>query len=544
VIVEIASIRDGRFGIRVVAQDTGTGYNWTEPPAATGVYDIADSVNFRWIPASDLQSVATIESLEPSSYSGDVRTSGGGKGKGKGKGQGGGGKKKKTKMKKLLDPSVIVFQRIVFDTLATLQTILDVSYRYRFNTADQNFKKDIEVRYLSGAMNASIKNRTVYEQYPEIIPLSATTPAPVDNALLDKKPPKRKKESKSKSGVLKNLALGRAYYTLSILTTTRAAGRDNEAMDSFYGQNILHQETQWLLSMIANSATFAKKKDPSRNQEYTAQLQYEEVPQGIDPDRQMAYMPKRTVYYDIDAPLLKEIVGEYLTVYNQMIIAETYDTTQNQPNESQLASTLWGSVRTRTKGLFDISGIRGHEFFKKMFTNIDSRIVRSSILKNHYPTTWLANNTMQKLRVDPLTVGRVVEDGYYQSKLNEYIDHLGNVYKGNYAVPLQLITEVERAQIRYNSDIDNLMERFLTRVKDDNSKRHLKTTWFEFKPYGIVLSILRAHLQIPFSARTYNDTLGTDYSKEDFDAIRKRFTDAKDINEISPVLPVDHPLGD
>lgn len=529
--VFINDVQDGRYSLRITAD--GFDELWANENAAGDL----NPDDLRYVSASDLKPAVTAEfdpdtdELDLEQLVGDVRTKGGKNKKGK----------KKQKVKKSLHPSVIIFQRILFDTLATLQSILYVSEAYKYDGPNSQFKQDLKLRYLSGAMNASIKNKTVYEQYPNMIPLTATTTAPIDQDSMKRKPKKSKKGSKSKDGLLNYLANVRAYYTLSVLYSTRAGTPDKSSMDSFYGQSILHQEAQHLLSMISDSTTFAKRKEDNWNQDYTAQLQYEEVPGSIDSERQLAYLPKRTVYYEIDAPLLKEIIGEYLNVYNQMVVAQTYDSTSNQPNESGLASALWGSVRNRTRGLFDIEGLRAHEFFDSLFRNIETRIIRSTILKNHYPPNWLADNTMQKLRVDPRTVGRVVEDGYYQSKLNEYIDHLGNVYRSNYAVPLQIITEVERTKVRYNNDISNLMDTFLTRIKDDNAKKRLKTTWYLFKPYGIVIAILRAHLEIPFSARTYDNTI-SDISQDGYDEIRSKVERADELDNMEPVLPPEHPL--
>jgi orotate phosphoribosyltransferase-like protein len=533
-IVTINNVHDGQYSLTISA-----GGHFREVWASEDA--LGNLADYRLVNASDLKPAVSIPdgSLDLDDLIGDVRTKGGKKKKGQ----------KKQKVKKTLHASVVVFQRIVFDTLATLQVILDISNKFKFDGANSQFTQDLKLRYLSGAMNATIKNQTVYEQYPNMMPLTAENLAPVVADKLRKKKKKSKKGDNSKKGLLDYLATVRAYYTLSILNSTRAGIPDKASMDSFYGQSILHQETQHLLSMVSDSTTFAKRKEDTWNQDYTAQLQYDEVQQSSI--TQLAYAPKRTVYYEIDAPLLKEIIGEYLNVYNQMVVAQTYDVDNNQPNESGLASALWGSVRNRTRGLFDIEGLRAHEFFDKIFRNIEDRIARSTILRNHYPPNWLADNTMQKLRVDPRIVGRVVEDGYYQSKLNEYIDHLGNVYRSNYAVPLQIITEVERSKVRYNNDIANLMDTFLTRIKDDNAKKRLKTTWYLFKPYGIVIAILRAHLDIPFTARTYTDIVSDAFKQKnrtpaqnqaDMDEVTLKVLDADGMRNVEPVLPDGHPL--
>ena len=502
-----------------------------------------DPTNLRWVAASDLSLRVGFEpALEEdgtpipdeytadfSAYVGDVRKSKAPKKKGK--------KSKKSKGKAVLAPETLVFQRILIDTLATLQMILAVGDHYDYSNEEQQFREEIKVRYLSGALNAKRGNRAIHEQYPNIYPPTATGVVPAIESVIKKK---AKGGGKAKKGLMDFLAARRAYYTLSILSTQRAKVPYKESMDAFYGEDILLQEIGWLSTLIGDSATYAMRKREPWKDDYTAQLQYDEVPGSIKPKRQMAYMPKRTVFYQIETPLLKEVIADYLSVYNQMTLGAAFDIDKGYVKEQELANAIWGSVRTRTTGLFDTEGLRAHEFFASLFNNVDVRLDRSSILKSHYPPSWLGDNTIQKLQTDPNTIGLSIEEGYYQKKLIEYVDHLGNVYKGNYAVPLQIITEVEKTKIRYNRDPISLKEEFFNRIKNDNAKKRLKTTWFLFKPYSAVISIIRAHLDVPFNER--KQFVAETLNEEQADLIKERIVDPDKGPSLVPIVPSSHPL--
>ena len=528
----------GQFAIEIDGQP------WADELIENGnPMGVPDPTKLRWVAASDLSMRVGFEpatdefgveipdeyTTDLNAYVGDVRKTKAPKKKGK--------KSKKSKGKAILNPMTLVFQRIMIDTLATLQISLAVGDHYDYRDTEQQFREEIKLRYLSGGLNARRGNRNIYEQYPSMMPLTATAEVPAIQNLLKKK---GKKGGKAKKGFLDFLVARRAYYTLSILTTQRAKVPYKESMDAFYGEDILLQEIGWLSTMIGDSAQYAMRQREPWKDDYTAQLQYDEVPGSVETERQMAYMPKRTVFYQIETPLLKEVIAEYLSVYNQMTLGAAFDVDKGFVKEQELANAIWGSVRTRTSGLFDTIGLKAHEFFASLFQSVDEKLDKSSILKSHYPPSWLGDNTIQKLQTDPNTIGIVVEDGYYQQKLIEYIDHLGNVYKGNYAVPLQIITEVEKTKIRYNRDPISLKEEFFTRIKNDNSKKRLKTTWFLFKPYSTVISIIRAHLDVPFRER--QQFVAESLNEEQANLIKERVRDPAKGPSLVPIVPQSHPL--
>ncbi len=63
-----------------------------------------------------------------------------------------------------------------------------------------------------------------------------------------------------------------------------------------------------------------------------------------------------------------------------------------------------------------------------LFNQMDEALGRSSIIKSPYPESWIGTNTVQRLTVNPLDTGEVIERKFYDEKLSEYVDHLKSRY--------------------------------------------------------------------------------------------------------------------
>ncbi len=561
-----ASPPPGRSGVAIMVN----GKIWAnEDPANLGDVDVNDPTSWRWIPISQLKASYTYDP-DTVELTGEARF--------------GGKDKKKKKQPRPLPIEGLVFQRIVFDTLATLQTLLyfPEEFRFRDQINDNQFEQQLKMRYLSSGLNVSVRNSTVNQQYPNIRAYTRATNLPDVPRILNRKPPKNKKGQK-RLGLLDFLANIRAYYTISTLANMRSKLVNTKAMDDFYSNDILEQEVGWMASLLSDTTQYAIRKDEVTSSDYTAQLQYDDplgsnnlgfglrsppapvaggpppptrpelsMPPGTPPgtyvpintNLSLGYMPKRTVFYDIDSPLLKEIIADYIQVYNQMTIANTFEIESGTPKDKEFAFAMWGSVRNRTSGLFDIGGVKPHLFFNRLFNSLNDRLGRATLIKSHYPPSWLGDNTIQKLRRDPQMGGAIeVEEGYYQKKLNEYIDHLGSVYSNNFAIPREIISQVEQMKIA-SSDSETLKSEFMARLKNDNSKKSLKGTWFRFKPYGTIISIMRAHLHVPFTQR---QTFVADrLNQQQIDQIRddtiRKVQDPDRIYDVTPIAPPGHPL--
>ena len=625
-----------------------------------------------------------VASYEGESDHGDVRLTGGQIGKG-------GKKKKKSKGKKVLKPELVVMQRIIIDTFSAMQILTHLSDKFGNNDMDSDngrAKAESRMRFLSKGVNIystsnvqeskggkkdkQLKMKDVYGTFPNMTHLNMER--------LQSMPP-TKDDKTGNFGLLDEMVKWRQYYQLSIMAKVRQKTVSKEILDSFYSNNILVQEVGWLSAALGDGATVLRKKEEPKDP--LAQVQYayvEGVPKGVS---QRADAPKVTVFYEVDMPILKEVINEYNKTYNQTIIARAFNTpfkykrtgdiythlkaakdankagkkilgkdTTNErkvhelnaaeradydrfmadknaemlkamrdrpeafiidtpkptyegrpsdfigvrftahtgesykweyhldkssiprnipgaediigypdalapeadptsakkagdlfemerterPDEGKLANVVWASARDRTRGIFDIEGVKPHEFMANLFNQMDEALDKSSTIKSPYPESWIGTNTIQRLEANPLGTGDIIERKYYDEKLTEYVEHLKSRYMNNYQIPSILITSFERSKIKYAKDMQNLKKAFMQRLEDDAGKPNLVTTNYVLRPYAMTIAIMRAMATIPQDEK--DQWVAGEIDKQMKTDIQKQLKSGK----ISPILPLEHPM--
>jgi len=254
--------------------------------------------------------------------------------KGKRKKGGGGGKV-------VIAPALIVFQRIIMDTFCAIQILVELTKEYH-----DNIKGEARIRYLSKGVNTysttkqeagkkkkdgKLKALDIYLTFPNMttfnhMSLGGTVPKNNDKI--------------GNVGLLDKFTKWRTYYTLSILAQIRKKTIERQHMDDFYSNNILVKEVEWMSTALGDGAkVLRKKEDPV---DLLTQVQYTYVrgiPTHTSPPlakdhslighplvQQTADAPKTTVFYEVDMPLLKEVIGTYTDVYNDTTIARAFNT--------------------------------------------------------------------------------------------------------------------------------------------------------------------------------------------------------------------------
>ena len=633
--------------------------------------------------------VASFEMPNLDDMSGDVRLTGGQIGK-----VGKGGKKKKPKKskgKKVLKPELVVMQRIIIDTFSAMQILTHLSDKFGNNDMDSSngrAKAESRMRFLSKGVNIyststaqeskggkkdkQLKMKNVYGTFPNMTHLNMER--------LQSMPP-TKDDKTGNFGLLDEMVKWRQYYQLSIMAKVRQKTVSKEILDSFYSNNILVQEVGWLSAALGDGATVLRKKEEPKDP--LAQVQYayvEGVPKGVS---QRADAPKVTVFYEVDMPILKEVINEYNETYNKTIIARAFNTsfkykrtgdiythlkaakdankagkkilgkdTANErkvhelnaaeradydrfmvvknaemlkamsdrpedfiidepkptfegrpsdfigvrftahtgpsykweyhldkssiprniegaddiigypdalapeadptsvekagdlfeierterPDEGKLANVVWASARDRTSGIFDIEGVKPHEFMANLFNQMNEALDKSSTIKSPYPESWIGTNTIQRLEANPLDTGEIIERKYYDEKLTEYVEHLKSRYMNNYQIPSILITSFERSKIKYAKDMQNLKKAFMQRLEDDAGKPNLVTTNYVLRPYAMTIAIMRSMATIPQDEK--DEWVAGEIDKQMKTDIQKQLESGK----ISPILPLEHPM--
>ena len=210
--------------------------------------------------------------------------------------------------------------------------------------------------------------------------------------------------------------------------------------------------------------------------------------------------------------------------------------TTKAPDEGQLAKLVWTSARDRTRGIFDIEGVKPHEFMDSLFNRIEEDLARSNIMRSPFPEAWLGTDIVAKLRTDPMILGQTVDRQYYTEYLGEYVKALESKYINNWRIPTTLVTMFENAIIKYTKDPDVLKKSFLERLEKDADRANLVTTNYVLRPYQITIAIMRNVLQVPLEDREM-------YTAEEIDNEMRRDIQAHLAGgEIKPILPQTHPL--
>ena len=206
------------------------------------------------------------------------------------------------------------------------------------------------------------------------------------------------------------------------------------------------------------------------------------------------------------------------------------------PDEGQLAKLVWTSAGDRIRGIFDIEGVKPHEFMDSLFNKIEDDLDRSNIMRSPFPEAWLGTDIVAKLRTDPMILGQTVDRQYYTAKLEEYVKALKSKYINNWRIPTTLVTMFENAIIKYTKDPDVLKKSFLERLEKDADRANLVTTNYVLRPYQITIAIMRNVLQVPLEDREM-------YTAEEIDNEMRRDIQAHLAGgEIKPILPQTHPL--
>ena len=82
--------------------------------------------------------------------------------------------------------------------------------------------------------------------------------------------------------------------------------------------NILMKEISWLTQALVDSGTVVYEKKPQTD--LISQLQYKAIP-ASGAVQQIAEAPRETVFYQVDAPLLRDVIYQYTNEYNHFVTA-------------------------------------------------------------------------------------------------------------------------------------------------------------------------------------------------------------------------------
>lgn len=403
-------------------------------------------------------------------------------------------------------PPELVNQRVILDSFFYMQlyTHMHEKYDTDFGDNDKWNKAHVKLRYLSDLTNTSNRQQTVLERHPALTHPNNNRGAPPTPPQFKNFYGKKGKPGKQLVSALANL---RGYYTISILSIIRSKSVDKEVMDRVYASSLLKQEVSWLIGAVSDSGKSLVEKRVENDP--LTRVQYQSI--GGAGVSELGYAPKRTVFYEVESPLFKDIVSLYSEVFNEFTIMNAYRKEKAKDiKEAELARSIWTSIEKKNTNVFDHEEIIPHQLFDILFTQVEGKAAESSIVANIYPDTWAATNNVTLLRTDPLTTGQPIEKEFYQARLNEFIAHLSSAFKTNHRIPAIIVSVIEQARIFSTKDVTALKREFEERLDRDAKMKNLSSTTTKFHAYELMVSILRAYIMIDVDDRNLFIAAGMD----------------------------------
>lgn len=392
--------------------------------------------------------------------------------------------------------AAIVNQRAVLDAFFYMQlyTHMHKKYDTNFTNPEKWNETNVKLRYISDLSNTTHRRSTILDRHLNLRHPKDTAPIP-PRPEFEKFYTVKEKRGQSLVSVLAGL---RGYYTGSVISIIRSKSVDKEVMDRVYASSLLKQEVTWLIGAVSDSGKALVEKRVENDP--LTRVQYQTT--GGAGVTELGYAPKRTVFYEVESPLFKDIVSTYSEVFNEFTIMSAYNKEDaNKINEAELARSIWTSIEKRNTNIFDREDIVPFRLFDILFTKIEEKARQSSLVANIYPDTWATTNNVTLLKTDPVITGQPIERKFYQARLNEFIAHLSRVFKTNHRIPAIIVSVIEQAKISSTKDVTALKREFEERLDRDAKLKKLSSTTVKFHAYELMISILRAYIMIDLDKR-------------------------------------------
>ena len=302
---------------------------------------------------------------------------------------------------------------------------------------------------------------------------------------------------KKKQPFIDQLAAFRLLYTQMIMKAQRAAAIDKTVFDEFYKGSLLEREVRWLSYALSEDAKVLIEKpeidDPLSQLVYRGGTQ-EGVTLVGEADR-------RTTFYQIEIPMFKEVVTEYIRAFNQITIDAAFSVDSGDLKEGVVAKALWGSIRKRSAMVLDQEGIIPHQFFADLFNSVNREIQGTMLTFDPYPPSWSDTGVLTKLTLDPNELGMLVTIDEYKKHLKEYMDYIFLRFGNRAGIAGAILSAVEEFRVRASTDYQQLRKEFAAMLIEQDKKKQMKGTGFNFRAYNLVIAIMRAELATPLSLR-------------------------------------------
>ena len=425
--------------------------------------------------------------------------------------------------KKYTNPALLVFHRVVLDVIFSIEALI-----YCCAVPTKFF-------LVSPTVNVVTKQKQVVNYYPNMAK-HITGQTYADNVLNNAQP------------MLEHLATLRTQHAIANIANSDNLIMDSRTMEEFYRQDLRMAEVNWLASALTEEGKviYEKKEIPN----LLAQMQYRA--KGID-DELFGEAPVKpqTVFYQIDSPILKDVIMKYDELFINFTVQNAFmpkpkkkkkdkggggkKEDKDGVNLAQLASAVWGSIERRTSEIVNRPGVKPHLLFDNLFKQLERLSLGSMYIRDNFPAKWIGTNTVTLLRSAPEVLGEKLDLQFYSDCMDEYIRHLKLVYKSQPTVAVAILKSVTETLVDSETDMEALRSSFLARVKSQANRPQLRGTDSMFDAYRSVISVMRSEIDIPLKFR--EEYVARKLDEEQKKQIKDTFTSGGS----QVVLPEDHP---
>ena len=298
--------------------------------------------------------------------------------------------------KKYTNPALLVFHRVVLDVIFSIEALIYCCV--------------VPTKYflVSPTINVVTKQKQVVNYYPKMKD-HITGQKYMDNVLNNAQP------------MLEHLATLRTQHAIANIANSDNLIMDSRTMEEFYRQDLRMAEVNWLASALTEEGKviYEKKEIPN----LLAQMQYRA--KGIDDDLfGEAPVKPQTVFYQIDSPILKDVIMKYDELFINFTVQNAFmpkpkkkkdkskggggggkKEDKDGVNLAQLASAVWGSIERRTSEIVNRPGVKPHLLFDNLFKQLERLSLGSMYIRDNFPAKWIGTNTVTLLRSAPEVLG-------------------------------------------------------------------------------------------------------------------------------------------
>ena len=291
-----------------------------------------------------------------------------------------------SKKQPLVNPATLTFFRIFLDILFTFEVVLyaaNVKYQPRRIDNSINVTDDLGI----SAMN--------YRNMQYILDDS----------------PFLANQIKDSQGAMETFATLRTTHTLANLANLDSLTKGFD-IEAFYKEDLRLSEVLWLSQALSDEGkAILERKERPNLLAPKIQILPKGLGEGVSAE---APVNAKTVFYQMDSPILKDVIMKYDQLFIDFTIENAFAFTKKQekkiakgedvePNADlvKLTSAIWGSIAGRSADILNREGVEPHRIFNRLFIQMEAITGQLYGVVDLYPPQWTGTNTKTRVSRSP-----------------------------------------------------------------------------------------------------------------------------------------------